>query len=749
MEDHPHLLLQTLVTAISVGMLLIVLSDKLKIPSIGLLVVGGIALGPDVIGLIQPESMGDGLQVFVALAVSIIIFEGSISLDFQAMNMTPKAIRGLLSIGPLITWGGCSLLIYFVGGVPLKIAVLTGSLIIVTGPTVIGPLLKKVKVRPSLNHILLWEGVLIEPVGVFIAILCFEWFTYQGTLIEHALSLLTRISVGGFLGLAGGYGIEQTIRRRFVKRDLERVFCLAAAIMLYGISDLISSESGILTVVVAGVWLSYRIPEQIRSIAHFHEEIVRLTVGILFLLLSANLNLQGFTSIGGKGLLTIFLILLLVRPANVFISTITSNKLNLRDKIFLSWLNPRGIVAASMASLFALILEKQNSEYSLFLENFTYLMIITTIIIQGFFTAPVAKFLKVEAEARTDWLIVGSNALSHGLAQFLQRAGQTVSLLDRNINYGLYTETDKFELISDDALSINILQNPRYDRIGFVVGATTNQEFNILVCQKWVEEAIVEEKDAMYFTTASAHQGGLHGGGTALYVKGDSLKVLRDDLVEGNLSLITQQIKDQKEYKIPEEADLLLMRERGQIVKAEKHRLQQAEEVFYLYKHRIPLPQYLHMDLIFPQMNSSDIVIFLMGCVERIAKHYPEIDADTLGGELLKTEPLLTSFIGNQIAVPRVFLPNATEITCSIIQVPEGVAYIPFSNKRATLLFLIVAPESHRSKIKDIVHEIKEIRDNPTLVSNLLKAETTKEIFLLLHQEMGCGDSNVEISTAD
>ncbi len=721
-----HSLLVTLVTAIAVGMSLLILADKLKIPSIGLLLLAGILLGPEVAGVVSPSSLGSGLQVLVALAVGLILFEGAISLDFRALKMSPKAIRGLLSVGAVITWLGCSAVIYWVCEVPLEIAILSGSLIIVTGPTVIAPLLLRVKVKQRLAHILRWEGVLIDPIGVFIALLCFEWIVVPGSSWDHVTAFLFRILIGGVLGILGGRFIEEALRRKWIHKSMHNIFVLSCSVLLFGVSDLISSESGILTVVVAGCWLAQRMGEEIKGIIHFHEELVRLVIGVLFILLSANLELSGFVNLGWNGPLALFLILLLVRPANVFLSTITSS-LSLREKFFLSWLNPRGIVAASMASLFALLLVEPHDEYAWFLESFTFFVIITTVLIQGFFTGFVARLFNVEAEPRTDWLVVGSDSIAFGMARFLQSVGLTVSMVDRSMNYDFYQETDHFELIEMDILEIKPLHDPRYDKIGYVLCATTNKDLNILASQVWSDE-ILEPEQVLILTTEPISQEGV-----PIILNDESLAHVDHGLLQDDLSLVTRRAEneDQRMQLFTSEGELLMMRVGDRVLPPDMRHIHEATEFLFLVKHTQPLSHYLRSNLIFPEMTPSDIVSFLLTCAERVANELEYIDVDTLSTELLKTEPLLSSYIGNGIAVPRVFSSKIVDVVCAVIRVPEGVQYIPGSKHKAHLLFFVVAPESKQNVLTDLLHKIENIRDDSRLRNALLQENDPKEIFLL------------------
>ncbi len=734
-HDILHSIIITMTVAIAGGMTLIMIADALKLPSIGFLLVGGMILGPEVLGIVQPADLGVGLRVFVAMAVGIILFEGSIGLNFNAIKHTPGAIRGLLSVGTVVTWIGCAVVLYVVCGVPAEVALLCGSLIIVSGPTVIGPLLQKVRVRQKLKHLLHWEGVLIDPIGVFVALLCFEFFMQEGSTLHHFEVLLARVAIGFGFGLVGGYLMEKAFVHKLMHKSIYNVFFLSFAIMLFGISDILVSEAGILTVVVAGSWLSYRIGKQLKGVVHFHEEIVRLIAGIVFILLSANLKFAGFAEVGLPGILAIFLILLLVRPANVFISTARSSNLDLREKLFLSWLNPRGIVAASMASLFALIMSQRGNEYAVFLESFVFMVIISTVLIHGFLTGLVAKLLKVEEEPRTDWLVLGNNALAYGLARFIQSTDRQVTLMDREVNYDLYRETDKFELITADPLDEDVLKSPKFDRVGFLIAATENRDLNILASQTWAEE-LLEEQNTYYLCIepmASHHC-------RPMVMPGKSLGQLNNDLLQGNLTLVTHHVDEEHGgYKdvFSKEGELLMMRLKDQVAPPDMRLLENADEALFMVRHRVPLSQFVKSNLIFTRVPTSNVVYFLLNCVELVVNNSQSILSHHLEQLLLKSEPLRSSYLGNGIALPRVASPEVLEPLVAVFQIPEGVEYLPMSKEMTHLVFLAILPEARSNLIKDITKELENIRDNDEMRQNLVQANTAAELFLMLHSADG------------
>jgi len=251
--DIGYLQLSTIVFAVFVGVCLFILSRFIRIPPIVLLLVGGVIFGSESLGLIHPESLGDGLRLIISLCVAIILFEGGLTLHSEGLKKAPKVIWRLLTLGVLITWLGTAILIHLLLDFSVTISLLAGSLIIVTGPTVIAPLLKRIQIKKKLYYILHWEGVLIDPIGVFIAILCFEWFSIEGNFITHIWQLSYRLLIGSVLGFTGGKIITLLLKKEIIHEDQANIFVFASALFLFGISDFIMHEAGLLTVVIAGL----------------------------------------------------------------------------------------------------------------------------------------------------------------------------------------------------------------------------------------------------------------------------------------------------------------------------------------------------------------------------------------------------------------------------------------------------------------------------------------------------------------
>ena len=406
-------------------MLLVVAGQRLKIPSIVLLLVGGVVLGPEVLGWVDPASLGGGLETIIALAVAVILFEGGLTLELDGYRKAPAVIKRLLTVGPLVTWLGTGAAVWLLFGLGPGMALMAGSLVIVTGPTVVSPLLRRIHVKTRLHHVLYWEGVLIDVVGVFVAVLCYEWLTPDEAhpMLQPLGRFGLRILVGVGLGVFAGFLVAHVLKRDWVSKDHVNIFVLACALLTFGVAHVLLTESGILAVVVAGLVVGLLHPPQLKYVKRFKLQLTELGIGALFILLSAKLQLAQFT--GWRLLALLAIVILVLRPIAIWIAT-WGQRFELRDKVFLSWIAPRGIVAAAMASLFAVRLRELGHPEAVHLETFTYAIIATTVTLQGLSAPWLVRVLGLERPDHRTWLLVGDDVLVGALGGGLRRAGVKV-----------------------------------------------------------------------------------------------------------------------------------------------------------------------------------------------------------------------------------------------------------------------------------------------------------------------------------
>lgn len=437
-QSTTDIVMQTAAISTVAGIGCQVLARGLKTPPILPLLLVGMALGPSGLGWVRPTELGSGLAVIVGFAVAVILFEGGLSLKMEALKARGRSIRGLVTIGALISWVGATLLARWQFGDHLgwDSAALFGALVIVTGPTVIQPLLASVRPRENVADVLRGEAVVVDPIGALAAVLTLEVVVSINSgagSVSHALSLLgQRLALGLGEGLVGGFLIALVLRRRWMPIDLRNLLVMVSAIGLYAASELVLHESGVLTVTVAGLLLGWLDPPGLEEIEEFKIQMTALMVSLVFILLAASVEVNSLIALGSPGLIVVAGLILVVRPLCVMLS-VSSAELNLRERLFVCWISPRGIIAASVSALFALLMAapsvgmKAEGEM---VRDLTFLVILGTVLIQAPTASFVARALGIVEAKPTGILFVGANRVSRALANVLFSSGIKVLLVD-------------------------------------------------------------------------------------------------------------------------------------------------------------------------------------------------------------------------------------------------------------------------------------------------------------------------------
>ena len=362
------------------------LAWRVRIPAILLLLSFGIVAGQAATGVLDPDKLfGDLLLPGVSLAVAVILFEGGLSLQFRELRALGGVIIALLTIGSLTAGVLTALAARWSLGMAWETAILLGAILIVTGPTVIGPLLRHLRLSGNVAAILRWEGIVIDPIGASLAVLVFEAILASSRLkaLEAVLIELAVILVcGGLTGLVAGALLVLSLARRWVPDHLETAVTLMFVIGAFTVSNLIQDESGLLTVTIMGVALANQRWVSVQHLLHFKEQLSVLLISVLFIVLSSRLGCEHFKDLNLGSVIFVLALFLVVRPASVFLSTLGS-RLNWRERLFLAWMAPRGIVAASVASVFALELASVDRSPARGLVPITFLVIVSTVAVYG------------------------------------------------------------------------------------------------------------------------------------------------------------------------------------------------------------------------------------------------------------------------------------------------------------------------------------------------------------------------------
>ncbi|MDX1402295.1 MAG: cation:proton antiporter, partial [Kiloniellales bacterium] len=369
-------------------------------------------------------------------------------------------------------------------GLPVRYCFVFGALMIVTGPTVIGPILKRVPLKEHVATILHWESILLDSVGAVTAIFIMEFLlAAEGSPFHTLIGFFQLVIVGVGVGFAGGWLMRIFLKwARSVSKENINLIILGGALLVFQGANLLAGHSGLISVVVAGMILAHGPVEQREEILEFKATISTLLVSFLFIILAAQLNIYEVIGFGDRGLIFLGVMILLVRPTAVFVS-LRKTPLKWNEKLFLSMLAPRGIVAASTASLFALLLVQQNQHDAAQLESLTYLVIVTTVVLQGLPAGLLAHLLRVTEDEKTGVLIVGAHPVGRAIANWLHEAGIEVKLVDTNF-WNIRAATQQgLEAYHGNALDPGFIEDIPIQRVGTLMALTPNNEINILMSQ--------------------------------------------------------------------------------------------------------------------------------------------------------------------------------------------------------------------------------------------------------------------------
>jgi NhaP-type Na+/H+ or K+/H+ antiporter len=478
-----------MVIAVIAGISGQVLADYLKVPSIVFLLLFGILLGSDALGVLHPNLLGTGLEVIVSLSVALILFEGGLNLELRDLGKVSGSLRNLVTFGSLITMLGGGMAAHWLGEFPWTIAFLYAALVVVTGPTVISPLLKQVQVDRQVATLLEGEGVLIDPVGAILAVVVLNVILNGTTDPLPVLSgLFLRLGIGGGIGALGGWVLGVTLKRATVlSDDLKNLVVLAGVWGLYSLAQMLRSEAGLMATVVSGIVLgTFSLPE-VRALRRFKGQLTILAVSVLFVLLAADLSIASIFALGWGAVLTVAVLMFVVRPVNIWLCTWTSN-LNWRQKLFMCWVAPRGIVSASVASLFAILLTERGINGGDSIKALVFLTILSTVFLQGLSARWVAQLLGITLTQATGAVIVGCSPLSLLIARLFRDRGESVVLIDTDQQACAEAVQQNFKVLTSSALDVKALEEAGLATAGTFLSMTNNGEVNLVLAQRATEE---------------------------------------------------------------------------------------------------------------------------------------------------------------------------------------------------------------------------------------------------------------------
>lgn len=471
-----------LASIIFFGILAQWISWKFRLPSILLLLIFGFLAGP-VFGFVRPDAyFGDLLFPIVSISVAVILFEGGMSLQIRELKTVGGVVRNLISIGIIVTWILASLGAYYIAGLDISLAVLLGAILVVTGPTVILPILRFVRPTGQVNSVLKWEGIINDPIGALLAILVFEVIlttSIAEATAQVAMGLLKTVLLSSTIGLIGAIIIVLLIKYDLVPDFLQNSISLAMVIVVFAGSNAVQTESGLFAVTIMGIALANQKSVTVKHIIEFKENLRVLLISVLFILLAARLNVADLSLLDFNSIIFVLFLIIIVRPLAVFLSSINS-PLNWKEKIYLSWMAPRGIVAAAVTSLFALELVERGYESAASLVPIMFLVIVATIAVYGLSAIPLARWLGIANPNQQGVLILGAHTFAREIGKKLKENGIKVQLVDTNYHNVSAARNLNLPAHNGSILSESIVDELDLSGIGKLIAITPNREVNSL-----------------------------------------------------------------------------------------------------------------------------------------------------------------------------------------------------------------------------------------------------------------------------
>jgi len=481
------------------------LAWRIKVPAILPLIVVGLLVGPFSIlwtesgqKFIDGDSIFQGQVLFdvVGLSVGLILFEGGLTLKMREFRSLGSTIRNLIAADVIVTMVGGAVATHYIMGWEWKGSLLFGSLIIVTGPTVVGPILRNVRANFNVNTVLKWEGILIDPVGALIAILTYE-FLISGRsdmpLGEIVKTFVSTMLTGASIGAVAAFMVYYFFTRKLIPKYLQNIVLLAIVIAAFAFSNVLHHESGLLAVTVMGMILTNLKMPDLKDIIKFNEEVVIILISFLFVMLSSRIDLVDIEMLANINALWLFLVVVLVlRPISVFSSTIKSN-LSLQEKLFISWISPRGIVTAAVASIFSIQLVNNPNPVLEMDETFmllplTFLIIVGTVVLQGLTAKPLARILGVVRQAPNGVIFLSADEPARYLANILKKNNIPTLLADTSRANTSSAQKAGFYTYQGSLLGEEVWEKLDFSQFGQLFAMTPNIEINQLTCRALAQE---------------------------------------------------------------------------------------------------------------------------------------------------------------------------------------------------------------------------------------------------------------------
>lgn len=481
------------------------LAWRLQVPSILLLLGFGVCLGvwisPDAVISQLTATDDDSLTPkllfpIVSLSVAVILFEGGLTLRWNSLGSAAGVVFRLITLSSFVTWVLTAVASHYMLGFSWPLAWLLGAILMVTGPTVVGPLLRQIRPNRATASILQWEGILIDPVGAVAAVLVFEVVGHSETMPpgEVALMVVQTLAIGLTIGCIAAAFLVISLKRYWVPDFLHGVFFLVVALIAFWGSNWLREESGLITVTILGICLANQKLISVEHVLEFKEHLRVLLISCLFIILGSRLQISSLIEIGWAGIPFVLTLVFLIRPISVFIGTIGC-KWNFNERLFVGLVAPRGIVAASVASVFGLKLASIGHTPESSVDAFakadllvpvTFLTILGTVLICGLGAAPLARRLELSDANPQGVLFGGASKFVRQFALVLQSLNLRVELIDTNFGNVTAARLDGLSAKCGNVLSEHIQEELDLSGIGYFLACTPSEEVNTLASMEYM-----------------------------------------------------------------------------------------------------------------------------------------------------------------------------------------------------------------------------------------------------------------------
>lgn len=453
----------------------------LRLPGIVILIATGLVLGP-ITGLLDPQTPSDQLTELIGLGVAIILFEGGMDLKLGELKKAGRGVGRLVFLGVPITWALTAAAAHWIVGLSWPVSLVLGAILVVTGPTVIQPILRFARLNDESASLLKWEGIANDPIGVLLAVLTFQYFTIAGDgLADTMIALGGAIAVALALGGGGGWLVSKLYSRGGVPEHLKPPVLMVLVLLVYTLSNQVQHEAGLLTVTIMGVVLGNVRMSGREDLQRFKENLTIVLVSVLFIVITARLDFDQLLLLNTPAVVMIAAVLLLVRPVAVGLSTIGA-QMRQADRVLLGWVAPRGIVAAATAGLFGPAMVSAGYDDARIMLPLVFAVIIATVLLHGLTLGPLGRRLGLAAEDDNGVLIVGASPWSLELAKSLKTLDVEVLLVDGVYRRLKAARMEGIDVYYGEILSEHAEHTLETHHLGHLLCATPNDFYNALVC---------------------------------------------------------------------------------------------------------------------------------------------------------------------------------------------------------------------------------------------------------------------------